>query len=246
MQLATGGSMLNFGYWSSQYNDPISAQNNLSMVFADFSDLSTAKSVVDVGSGLSAPSQLWQENFPNLKLYDININFKQLLFVEKQKNIEFINSTSLRLPFTKNSVDRVLALESAQHFKPISDFIFESKRILVESGLLVLAIPVVTRDSSVGKLGLLKYTWSSEHYSLNYLKDVLETSGFRISDEKLIGRDVYVPLANYYEKNRTNIKKLICKNYPQYVESILFKSIQKMKQASEENLIEYALIKCSN
>ena len=246
MQLATGGSMLNFGYWSSQHVDPLSAQNNLCMTFADFADLSSAKSVVDVGSGLSAPSQLWRDNFPNLKLYDININFKQLLFVGKQKSIEFINSSSLKIPLAEHSVDRVLALESAQHFKPLSDFISESKRILVESGLLVLAIPVVAEASSLRKLGLLQFTWSSEHYSLAYLKDIIDTSGFKISDERLIGHDVYVPLANYYEKNRTDIKKLISKNYPQYVENILFKSIQKMKKASEENLIEYALIKCTN
>ena len=31
-----------------------------------------------------------------------------------------------------NSVDRVLALESAQHFKPLSDFLSESKRILTK------------------------------------------------------------------------------------------------------------------
>ena len=29
MQIATGGTMLNFGYWSSQHLDPISAQENL-------------------------------------------------------------------------------------------------------------------------------------------------------------------------------------------------------------------------
>nr|AIE90775.1 methyltransferase type 11 [uncultured marine thaumarchaeote AD1000_06_F06] len=29
MQIATGGSMLNFGYWSKEHSDPISAQENL-------------------------------------------------------------------------------------------------------------------------------------------------------------------------------------------------------------------------
>ena len=244
MQIATGGSMLNFGYWSSDHTDPISAQNNLCMIFADMAELSSAKYVVDVGSGLSAPSKLWRDNFPNVDFYDVNINFKQLLFSGIQKNIEFVNATSTKLPIASESVDRVLALESAQHFKPLSDFILESKRILKKSGLLVIAIPITTEKSSFGKLGVLKFTWSSEHYTLDYLKHILTTAGFTISDERLIGPNVYPPLANYYIENRPKLKKLILSEYSQYVEKILLKSLLKMKKTSEEKIIDYVLLKC--
>jgi len=245
MQLATGGSMLNFGYWSSNSTDPISAQNNLCMVFSDLAELSSGKHAVDIGSGLSAPSMLWRDAFPNLRLDCVNINFKQLSFSGTQKNIEFINSTSTNLPYADNSVDRVLALESAQHFKPLTDFIIESKRILMKNGLFVLAVPVTLGSSSLKKLGLLKFTWSSEHYDLDFLKNLLNSNGFSISSEKLIGSNVYDPLADYYEKNRSSLKKLILEQYPAYVESILFKSIKKMKKASEEKIIDYVLLKCS-
>ena len=244
MQLATGGSMLNFGYWSSKHTDPVSAQNNLCTIFANLAELSSGKHVVDVGSGLSSPSKLWRDTFPNLNLYCVNINFKQLSFSGRQRNIEFVNSTSTKLPFVENSVDRVLALESAQHFKPLSDFIFESKRILTKNGLLVFAIPITTINSSIGKLGILKFTWSSEHYNIDYLKNLLSSSGFTVCDEKLIGTNVYDPLADYYDTNRIELKKLILKYYPRYVETILYKSLQKMKKASKEKIIDYALIKC--
>jgi len=244
MQLATGGSMLNFGYWSSKHTDPISAQNNLCTIFANLAELSSGKHVVDVGSGLSSPSKLWRDTFPNLNLYCVNINFKQLSFSGLQRNIEFVNSTSTKLPFVENSVDRVLALESAQHFKPLSDFIFESKRILTKNGLLVFAIPITTINSSIGKLGILKFTWSSEHYNIDYLKNLLSSSGFTVCDEKLIGTNVYDPLADYYDTNRIELKKSILKHYPRYVETILYKSLQKMKKASKEKIIDYALIKC--
>lgn len=244
MQLATGGSMLNFGYWSPNHVDPISAQNNLCTVFGNLSELSTAKNAIDVGSGLSAPSKLWRDSFPNLNLYDVNINFKQLCFSRHQKNIEFLNSTSTKLPFTNNSVDRVLALESAQHFKPLHDFITESKRVLVQSGFLVMAIPITVQDASFGKLGLLKFTWSSEHYSLDYLKNLITSTGFKITDEILIGSHVYDPLADYYVENRQTLKKNILEHYPTYVEKILYKSILKMKKASQENIIDYVLLKC--
>ena len=45
MQLATGGSMLNFGFWSKNHPDPISAQNNLCMIFANMAELSSTTTV---------------------------------------------------------------------------------------------------------------------------------------------------------------------------------------------------------
>ncbi|KEQ57320.1 erythromycin 3''-O-methyltransferase protein [Marine Group I thaumarchaeote SCGC AAA799-E16] len=243
MQLATGGSMLNFGYWSSDHSEPIPAQENLCVVFANLAELSSAKHVVDVGSGLSAPSHLWQQKFPDISLYDVNINYSQLSFGKKQK-IEFLNSSSTKLPFTNNSVDRVLALESAQHFKPLSDFISESKRVLTNSGLLVMAIPVTLGNSSLKDLGMLKFTWSSEHYSLDDVKNTVQSHGFEIKHEQLIGNFVYDPLADYYVENREHLKKSILEKYPNYVENILYKSIIKMKTASQNGIIDYVLLKC--
>jgi ubiquinone/menaquinone biosynthesis C-methylase UbiE len=244
MQLATGGSMLNFGYWNDENSDPISAQKNLCSYFAKMAELETAKTIIDVGSGLSAPAIFWRNNFENLSINCVNINHFQLLYSGSQRNIEFINSSSTKLPFSKNSVDRVLALESAQHFKPISEFISESKRVLSDSGLLVLAIPVTVQTSSISKLGILKFTWSSEHYSLKQIRHVITLGGFTISEEKLIGSSVYDPLADYYLQKRNQLKELILQQYPQYVETLLFKSIQKMKTASKEKIIDYVLLKC--
>jgi len=245
MQIATGGSMLNFGYWSKEHSDPVSAQENLCNVFGNLSELSTAKNVLDVGSGLSAPSKLWRDSYPTLNLYDVNINFKQLSFLKHEKNIEFINSTSTKLPFANNSVDRVLALESAQHFKPLDNFISESKRVLMKSGFLVMAVPITLKNSSIGRLGLLKFTWSSEHYGLDYLRDLISSNGFNIIDETLIGNHVYDPLADYYVENRKLLSEKILKQYPGYMEQILYKSLLKMKKASEEKIIDYVLLKCT-
>ena len=242
MQLATGGSMLNFGYWDDENSDPISAQENLCSYFGEMAELESAKTIIDVGSGLSAPAIFWRDRFENLSINCVNINNSQLHHSGNQRNIQFVNSSSTKLPFSKNSVDRVLALESAQHFKPISEFISESKRVLSNPGLLVLAIPVTLRTSA--KLGILKFTWSSEHYSLDNIRSLIAEGGFSISEEKLIGSSVYDPLADYYLQKRSQIKKLILQHYPQYVETILFKSIQKMKKASKEKIIDYAIFKC--
>ncbi len=244
MQLATGGNMLNFGYWDADNADPISAQENLCTVFAKMAELNSCKNIVDVGSGLSAPAIFWRNNFENLSIFCVNINFNQLVHSSPQQKITFFNSSSTKLPFNDNSVERVLALESSQHFKPFSDFISESKRILSDSGLLILAVPVVLSSSSISKLGLLKFTWSSEHYTLDQIKKMIVSEGFTISEEKMIGSSVYDPLADYYVKNRDELRKSILKQYSPLVEKILFKSIQKMKKASREGVVDYVLLKC--
>lgn len=244
MQLTTGGNMLNFGYWDDEHDDPISAQENLCSVFAKMAEMNSCETIVDVGSGLSAPAIFWRKKFPNLSVFCININYNQLYHSGPQQKITFLNSSSTKLPFTDNSVDRVLALESSQHFKPLSDFILESKRILSKSGLLILAIPITLTSSSISKLGILKFTWSSEHYSLDKVRKIILSGGFIISEEKLIGSSVYDPLADYYIENRDELKKSILKQYSPFVEKILFRSIQKMKKASQEGVIDYVLLKC--
>ena len=245
MQLATGGSMLNFGLWTAKINDPVLAQQNLCSYFGHLSELENAKRAVDVGSGLSAPARYWSDRYPHLNLFCVNINYPQLHFSGHQQNIEFFNSSSIRLPFSSDSVDRVIALESAQHFKPLSDFISESKRILMQNGLLTLAIPVTLNASSFSKLGILKFTWSSEHYPLDYVKKLVTSQGFDISTEESIGNRVYEPLADYYVNNRESLQKSILKKYPKFVESVLYKSMLKMKEASQKKIIDYVLLKCN-
>ena len=244
MQLATGGNMLNFGYWDDDNSDPLSAQENLCGKFAAMAELETAKTALDVGSGLSAPAVFWKNNFPNLSVSCVNINYSQLSNSGARQNIGLFNSSSTKLPFSKNSVDRVLALESAQHFKPLSEFISESRRVLTGSGLLVMAVPVTTGPASNKKLGILRFTWSSEHYSLDHIRNLIQSNGFAVSEERLIGPSVYVPLADYYLEHRDALRKSILEKYPSYVEKILFRSIQKMKKASEEKIIDYVLLKC--
>ena len=244
MQIATGGLMLNFGYWTDKIKEPVSAQKNLCDLFGKLAELETANTALDVGSGLSAPAIFWRNLYEKLNLYCVNINYNQLHFSGPEKNLEFINSTSTKLPFADNSVDRVLALESSQHFKPLEDFISESKRIMKKSGIFVLALPVICSDVSIRQLGILKFTWSSEHYDINLVKKLITSKGFTITDERLIGKHVYDPLADYYVNNRKFLKKSIKQKYPDFVEKILYKSILKMKKASEEQIIDYIILKC--
>lgn len=243
MQIATGGSMLNFGYWSEKINDPISAQKNLCDYFGKIAELKNAATVMDLGSGLSAPAIFWRDQYKDLHFFCVNINYGQLRFAGQEKNIQFINSTATNLPFSNNSLDRVVALESSQHFRPFDKFLSEARQVLKKDGIFVIGLPVILSNSSKN-LGILKFTWSSEHYGLDFVKDSILSKGFCIIEEHLIGKNVYDPLAGFYLDNRENLRKSIKQQYPDFVEKILYKSIQKMMEASENKIIEYVILKC--
>ena len=250
MQLAVGGDMLNFGYWDKKDTSPIDAQNRLCDKIGKIAELNSANSLLDVGSGLSSPAIMWAKLYPNIDISCLNINYTQLQLAKKivkekipNSVINEINSTSTMLPFSTNSVERIIALESAQHFKPFSNFISESHRVLKKDGIFTFAIPVVKKNSSIKNLGILALTWSSEHYTQDFVISKT-TRKFKLIEKTEIGSDVFESLTNYYIKNRNMLKNKILTQYPSYVENILFKSLLKMKKASREELIDYLLIKC--
>jgi cyclopropane fatty-acyl-phospholipid synthase-like methyltransferase len=244
MQLSTGGEMLNFGYWNKLTSTPVEAQNNLCDFTGKFANLSDAKSLIDVGSGILGPAKKWHVDYPNLEIFAVNINYNQLK-TSDSGSIEKLNSTSRLMPFNNKSVDRIIALESAQHFKPFEDFLLESKRILKDNGILLLAIPIMSKNiSTLNDLGILSFTWSSEHYTMELITSKIQDSGFTIVESQKIGSHVYAPLANYYIDHRKELQEKIKTKYSSATEKILYRSLKKMHDSSESGLIDYAIIKC--
>lgn len=245
MQLSTTGDMLNFGLWNDHTQSPIDAQNNLCKSVGEMANLSNAESLIDVGSGILGPAKKWHFDYPNLDIFAININFNQLRN-SSQNSIQRINATSRFLPFSNRSVDRIIALESAQHFKPLEVFLSESKRILKHDGIFVMAIPTVLKNaSSIRDLGILSFTWSSEHYTIEGIKEKIHQAGFKILDEQNIGQNVYVSLADYYFEHREKLQTKIKTKFSSSTEKILFHSLKKMKELSENDRIGYVLLKCN-
>src|ERR671920_2196537 len=221
MRIITKDYFLNFGYWNKGINSPREAQHRLCSLIADVSNLYSARTVLDVGSGFSVPAIYWKSLFNSLNIICVDVNLRQLKFgvslqddlkenkitfplskdntkefksslklelphSEDTEKLSFVNATSTALPFADNSVDRIIALESAQHFRPLCEFFMESNRVLEKKGIFVTTMPVIHNQerlqgnnifseviSSISiffKLGLLSFTWMSEHYDLDYIE----------------------------------------------------------------------------
>lgn len=267
---ATGSNMLNFGYWSEKTKNPLQAQNELCTLVGEFANLDSAKKVIDIGSGFSAPAIHWKSLYTFLNITCINVNLLQLKTATKLvsnsqysktkalsniKEISFVNAAATILPFVDQCADRVVALESAQHFKSLIHFMRESKRILKHDGLFIIAIPVITTTKPLTQqfmeLGILSLTWASEHYKLANIKSMIKAAGFKIIEIQHIGSHVYEPLSDYYIQNRKIIKYIILKESSSFfrnilydvLENIFYKSALKMKEVYQKGIIDYVLIK---
>jgi len=183
--------------------------------------------------------------------------------------MSIVNATATCLPFADSFADRIIALESAQHFKSFLKFIQESHRVLKKGGLIVIAIPVVTRPNAIGMsckntifdslrnvrvLGILSLTWASEHYELDQIKSIISQEHFVIKDIICIGPSVYVPLTDFYVQDRKEFRSIIMDKHSSFLkklaldiaERIVHRSALKMKQLSLSANIDYVLIKAIN
>jgi ubiquinone/menaquinone biosynthesis C-methylase UbiE len=272
--------MLNFGYWINNNDDPVNAQRKLSAIFGKFAKFETVELIADIGSGFSAPAVQWRSEYPHLRILCVDINYMELSTARKMvifstpnsysasfNRISLINASSTKLPFGKNKLDMIVAFESAQHFQSIPNFLEVSKSILKPNGLIALAIPVVDlkplekgENQKIGivkklklmkKLGILYFSWASQHYDIDTISRSIADHGYQIEEFQQIGHQVYEPLAEYYMRNRRNIRYRLIHSFASYkqriffefVEYLVYRSALKMKDLSMNGILDYVLIR---
>ncbi|NDF27239.1 MAG: methyltransferase domain-containing protein [Nitrosopumilaceae archaeon] len=212
MQIGADTKMLNFGLWKNS----------------------------TTGSGFCIPATIWKKKRPDLDIFCMDLNYSELKNGSNHV-ISQINSSSTMIPFSDKSFDRIIALESAQHFAPLGRFFQEAKRILTDNGKLVLAIPVTNNHAKL-KLGILNITWLSKKYTESHIKDTIKNAGFSLKKEESIGKIVYEPFADFYIHNRKALREKLVSTYSDRIENLVFKSMKKMKELSEKKIIDYLLL----
>ena len=242
MQIGADTKMLNFGLWKNSTTLP-DAQAEMSQYAAEFGEFGSATKILDVGSGFCIPATIWKEKYSDLDVCCMDLNFSEL---KNGSNhiISQINSSSNDIPFADKSFDRVIALESAQHFVPLEKFFKEARRVLTDDGSMILAVPVAS-DPSILKLGILSITWLSKKYTKNQILDAAKKAGFSLKKEESIGNLVYGPFANYYIQNREALRERLVTTYSDSIENLTYRSMKKMKELSEKKIIDYLLLSLS-
>jgi hypothetical protein len=250
MELATEGSMLNFGYWHKKDTSPIDAQNRLCNEVGKSAELGSANSLLDIGSGLSSPAITWATQYPHIDISCVNINYIQLQLAKKivkerilSSVIHEVNSTSTQLPFSTPTKSEAVIKTLNKKRETFNNFILEdSYSFFQEMSFVVTNKETLQKNIKFDPRNVQQLLKKGIKKAI--LVNKRTSKKFKLIEKIEIGSDVFEPLANYYIKNRKRLKNKILTKYPAYVENVLFKSLLKMKRASHEKLIDYLLIKC--
>jgi erythromycin 3''-O-methyltransferase len=159
--LGKDSRFLNLGYWRDKPSDAHAAGVALVELVAQIAKLRPSTRVLDVGFGLGEQDVFWAERFGPLRILGIDASRSNVRAARARvhaakldDSIDLRWGTATRMPIRTNSVDTVLAVESALHFESRPDFFEESYRVLRSGGRLVTAdiLPIAARRGVVDKL----------------------------------------------------------------------------------------------
>ena len=149
---------INLGYWAdAEHHRYDQGATALADRLAEAAALSRAKRVLDVGFGYGDQLLRWLDTSPLETLFGLNLSAPQLQHARallrahpQGERTQLIHGSACALPLADNSVDRVLALESAFHFSPRTRFFAQAHRVLEPGGLLALADILLMPGAKLG------------------------------------------------------------------------------------------------
>jgi cyclopropane fatty-acyl-phospholipid synthase-like methyltransferase len=216
---------LNLGYWQ-QASDLDSASEALADLLADTVQLAPADELLDVGFGFADQDLRWAEHYRPKRIIGLNLTRSQVEIarervtergLDEQIDLRLGSATAMELPDA--SVDKVIALECAFHFRSREQFLREAMRVLRPGGRIAIA-DIIPRPAQGGgwqrfkqraswRLVAKKFSipWDNA-YSIPTYHAKLKLSGFEEIRVQSIRDQVYRPLHEWLRANRSALQRL--------------------------------------
>lgn len=137
----------NYGYWTPRTRTQREASENLVDVLVRLLPHHKGN-ILDVACGQGASSRRLLRHYAPACVTGINISEKQLATCRaRAPGCRFINMDATRLRFASNSIDNILCVEAAFHFRSREKFLHEAWRVLRPGGGLALSDILVTPEA---------------------------------------------------------------------------------------------------
>jgi SAM-dependent methyltransferase len=139
--------------------------------------------ILDLGCGLLANLNYIKDNGFNVMGVDISF---EMLCERKSKDLPLICADGLRLPFKKNSFEGLLLVDIIEHLPKgkVDEFMEEVKRVLKESGIIFLHVPL-EKSLSYRLLNKFGVIWprNPNHlhdYNLKEIVNFIKGKGYKV------------------------------------------------------------------
>jgi len=159
--------VINMGYWEDvNLHEPKAidhATNAFFELVCNTAEISTADNLVlDVGCGYGTNAIYCAQHFQpqhiiGLNLSQVQIKVGQKLIAKASLNhkIKILKGNATYIPLPNASVDKILCIEAASHFRTRENFFYEAQRVLQPGGILVLADYVIPPSEKLKQKMLL-------------------------------------------------------------------------------------------